>query len=386
MFANCLYFLQDDSVCIIYDVRMIHNHLPPLPGYDEVPERLSAIHRRLENDKLLDRCTVYESERAPLTYIVDVHDDDYVTRIIKGQCNPGADTGMYFGDDSEEAIFLAAGGALKASRMVAMKKHQHAFALVRPPGHHARPAEELGFCYFNNIAIAAKYLKREHKMPKIFILDWDIHNGNGTSETFYDDKDVLFVSLHRKSLFPRSKDIDDSMTMLGSGDAEGYNCNFCWFEDAVNDDDLFAVMNYLVLPLAKDFQPDIILISAGFDAAKGDSIGDCSVSPRGYATALNKLLELDKGLVLVLEGGYTGSVLGKCCSSCVRVLSGDMSEVKDTAEYHPLESTWDTILKIRELLKPYWAVFNIEIPAEVLSKSRKHPIPKNARIRKQHGA
>lgn len=364
----------DSRVCIIYDEQMMHHR--PSSFHYERPERIHAIMHGLKADGLLQRCALYESERASLKHLADVHTDGHIISIIKETIanKIKGNSDMYFSKGSENAIFMAAGGAVKASFMVATGKHDYAFAVVRPPGHHASAGKESGFCYFNNVAVAAKYLIRDHNMAKILIFDWDIHFGDGTSEIFYEDKNVLVVSMHRSdeshTSFLTSKLV--GAEKIGSGEGLGYNCNICWKEPNITDDDFCAAMDYIVLPLATEFKPDMILISAGFDAAIDDPIGDCKVSKFGYATVLNKLMELNKGVVLILEGGYNLDVTSECSSSCVKVLLGDKSEVKNAAEYFPLESTWNAVLELRELLKPQWTnVFTSEVPEEVLAKIRK---------------
>lgn len=314
--------------------------------------------------------------------MLHVHKDKYFRSILSERETKDDKGDMYFGENSLDAILLAAGGAIKACKKVVTGEHANAFAIVRPPGHHAKKAMGGGFCYFNNIAVGAKYLMEKHGTKKVLILDWDVHFCDGTEDIFRESADVLVISMHRLGLFP---DLDGNHFRrfaysgnIGKGAGTGYNCNLCWSDSKVGNDDLYAVFDYIVMPLIQDFKPEIILISAGFDAAKGDLLGDCWVTHVGYATVLHKLLKLKIGLVLILEGGYNLEVLGECCASCVRVLSGDYTVVDDREEYFPLASTWDAILQLRASLSCYWESLKPDIPEDVLA--RKQPNPNHAKI------
>ncbi|KAL6641823.1 hypothetical protein ACP70R_020004 [Stipagrostis hirtigluma subsp. patula] len=356
-----------DRVCIIYDDRMLSHK--PRRTHPENPERIRAIYDQLQSDGLFERCAVYKSEKAKLKDVLRVHDGAYVLRILgEKKLHPDAIKDMYLNDSSPDCILLSAGAAIKACRLVAEGQHKHAFAVVRPPGHHAKKEREAGFCFLNNVAIAAKYLKKRHNKKKLLILDWDIHQGNGTSEIFYGKDDVLFISLHREPFFPYEDTA--GATNMGEGKGKGFTCNFCWTERRIQDGDFYAAMDYVVVPLVLQYNPDLILISGGFDAALGDKLGDCKLTHRGYATALHKLFQLNKGMVIVLEGGYTMKSLGQCVSSCIKVLCGESSEVDDTEKYCALQSTWEAVLKVRGLLKEQWSILSSDIPVDIPARTR----------------
>ncbi|XP_064616898.1 uncharacterized protein LOC135480900 [Liolophura sinensis] len=159
---------------------------------------------------------------------------------------------------------------------------KNGFALVRPPGHHAEKDKNQGFCFFNNIAIAARYIqsKYRHLVKKILILDWDVHHGNGTQQEFYENDDVMFISIHRfdqAKFYPSLR--ESGVTSVGKGIGEGFNINIPWNGDKMGNAEYLAAFNQIVVPVAKAFQADILLVSAGFDAAEGDLLGEYHLTP-----------------------------------------------------------------------------------------------------------
>lgn len=207
-----------------------------------------------------------------------------------------------------------------------------------------------GFCYANNVAIGASKLIREHGIERVLVVDFDVHHGNGTQELFYKSDQVLFVSTYNKSLkYPStpSKEINQ----IGEGKGEGYNINIPLSNKFKNADIQF-VWNEFLLPIAKAYNPQIILVSAGFDAAIGDPVGRCCLSAKCYATLIQKLMEVGTGrMVLSLEGGYDLPMLADCVSHCARALLGDTDVLLDGSERDlPFRSTKKTIKELKALL------------------------------------
>lgn len=218
---------------------------------------------------------------------------------------------IYFNSHSLNTAKLAAGGLSKLLRRVVQGACFNGVALVRPPGHHAETHCAKGFCLFNNVAIAAKYALDQLNVQRILIVDWDVHHGNGTQKMFISDPRVLYFSVHRYdqgSFYPFGADGSPSVT--GQGDGRGYNINVAWNCEGMGDCDYLATWQRILLPVANAYQPDLILVSAGFDAAKGDPLGRCELTPNGYHSLLKALLPISPGkVIVVLEGGYSLSAL-----------------------------------------------------------------------------
>lgn len=205
---------------------------------------------------------------------------------------------------------------------------RNGFAIVRPPGHHAEPQQAMGFCFFNSVAIAARLLQKEHRVNKILIFDWGVHHGNGTQEIFYDDPRVLVISIHRHddgNFFPGT----GSPAECGTGAGLGFNVNIAWsggVNPPLGDAEYLAAFRNVVMPIAREFGPDIVLVSAGFDAAEGHQppLGGYRVSAACFGYMTRQLMTLARGrVVLALEGGYDLPAICDSAEECVRVLLGD---------------------------------------------------------------
>ncbi|XP_060516933.1 histone deacetylase 7 [Cylas formicarius] len=205
---------------------------------------------------------------------------------------------------------------------------KNGFAIVRPPGHHAEPQQAMGFCFFNSIAIAARVLQKEHRVNKILIFDWDVHHGNGTQEIFYDDPRVLVLSMHRHddgNFFPGTGGTDE----CGTGAGTGYNVNIAWsggLNPPLGDAEYLAAFRSVLMPIAREFNPDMVLVSAGFDATEGHlpPLGGYRVSPACFGYMTRQLMQLARGrVVFALEGGYDLPSICDSAEECVHVLLGD---------------------------------------------------------------
>jgi acetoin utilization deacetylase AcuC-like enzyme len=255
---------------------------------------------------------------------------------------------------------LAAGGVMNAIDSVVSGETDNAFALVRPPGHHAQAAEAAGFCIFNNIAIGARHALARWGMERILIVDWDLHHGNGTAETFYEDRQVLYFSTHQSPGYPGT----GGLAEMGRGPGLGYTINVPLRPGA---DDAFYVRVFreLLCPVARMFRPEVILVSAGFDIYVGDPLGEMKVTPEGFACLTRVLLNLadeccNGRLVLVLEGGYNIQGLTKSVRAVLQELLGETRVTEETLN----RMTADTdetcsrlIGRVREKIGPFWPVF-----------------------------
>jgi acetoin utilization deacetylase AcuC-like enzyme len=226
-----------------------------------------------------------------------------------------------------DAAYLAAGAAAGAVDAVAAGAAA-AFALVRPPGHHAEPEQAMGFCLFNNVAIAAAHAIESRGMERVLIVDWDIHHGNGTQAIFYHRRDVLVFDVHQDGLFPAGT---GGLEEQGEGDGRGFNVN-CPLPPGMNDGDYALLFDAVLVPLAESFAPQLVLVSAGFDAHRDDPLGGMQLTERGFA----RLCGIVRGiasrhaggrLALILEGGYDLGALSRSVHACLEVLAGTAAPV-----------------------------------------------------------
>ncbi|KAH8899497.1 histone deacetylase A-like protein [Thozetella sp. PMI_491] len=240
---------------------------------------------------------------------------------------------LYVGSMTFEAALISAGGAIETCKNVVAGNLKNAFAIIRPPGHHAEFNQPMGFCIFNNVPIAAKVCQADYPdlCRKVLILDWDVHHGNGIQNMFYDDPNILYISLHvyQDGLFyPGKPDNpmtpDGGMENCGVGLGLGKNVNIGWHEQGMGDGEYMAAFQKIVMPIAHEFNPDLVIISAGFDAAAGDELGGCFVTPPCYAHMTHMLMSLAGGKVAVcLEGGYDLNAISQSALAVARTLMGE---------------------------------------------------------------
>ncbi|KAK1272463.1 Histone deacetylase 5 [Acorus gramineus] len=342
-------------VGILYDERMCGHSTPSGEDHPENPNRIRAAWKKLESKGITKRCVVLRGREADDRLVEGVHTKKHV-KLIKEVSSREFDSrrrriasgfnSIYLNHGSSESAFLAAGSVLEVSEKVATGELNSAIALVRPPGHHAESDKPMGFCLFNNIAIAASYLlneKPELGVKRILIVDWDVHHGNGTQKMFWNDPRVLYFSVHRfdsGTFYPSG--IDGSHIMIGEGPGAGYNINVPWEHGRCGDADYLAVWDHILIPVAKVYNPDIILISGGFDAAIRDPLGGCCITPYGYSIMMKKLMSFARGkIVMALEGGYNLNSLANSILACAITLLG--GKVQGSLEIYPFESTWRVI-------------------------------------------
>lgn len=301
------------------------------PGHPETHMRAQRIWALLEADSILTTLTRVPCTVAPLDPIVAVHSLAYVEQ-LEAICRDGGgrlDQDTYSTRDSYEAALRAVGGLLHVTDMVMAGTAANGFALGRPPGHHARPHWGKGFCLFGNVAIAARYAQQKHGAERVLIVDFDVHHGNGTAEMFYDDGSVLFFSIHQYPHYPGSGDIDE----IGRDSGQGRTVNVP-FPAGVGDAGYLAAFHKLLIPLANTFKPDIIFVSAGFDAHWMDPLSGHRLGIAGFVALVEELLALADALcqarlICSLEGGYHLDVLPHCLLSTLRTLSGHAAGISD---------------------------------------------------------
>ncbi|KAK4803955.1 hypothetical protein SAY86_003772 [Trapa natans] len=263
----------------------------------------------------------------------------------------------YANEHSAQAARIAAGLCADLASEIFSGRAKNGFALVRPPGHHAGVRQSMGFCLHNNAAIAA-LAAQAAGAKKVLIIDWDVHHGNGTQEIFYGNKSVLYVSLHRHEggkFYPST----GAAWEVGSDGAEGYCVNIPWSRGGVGDDDYVFAFEKVVLPIASAFAPDFTIISAGFDAARGDPLGCCDVTPDGYAQMTHMLNGLSDGkLLVILEGGYNLRSISSSATAVIKVLVGEYTQT-EVGKKGPTKSGLQTVLEVLQIQKNYWPTLQL---------------------------
>jgi acetoin utilization deacetylase AcuC-like enzyme len=288
--------------------------------HPESAARISAIEAHLESAGWLG----FERRSAPpieRELLEQVHLREYVSAVedfcARGGGAIDADTIVSFG--SWEAALRSAGGAVALVDELLGGSARTGFAAGRPPGHHAKAGQAMGFCLFNNVALAATHALRAHGLERVLILDWDVHHGNGTNDLFHRSAQVLYISIHQSGLFPGTGAVSDH----GSGAGTGFTLNLP-VPPGSGDDVFCALVDQRVLPLARTYEPQLVLISAGYDAHAKDPLADCRMSEVGYATMTASLRalceELEAPLGAVLEGGYALDALARSVAATLAEL------------------------------------------------------------------
>jgi acetoin utilization deacetylase AcuC-like enzyme len=295
------------------------------PGHPESPERLTAVLRGLEESRLLPQLIPVPAVAAKLEWIEKVHSPKYILSFEEACILDLGELGSAdnrISPQSYDVALLAVGGILRAVDMLMEGEIDNAFCAVRPPGHHAEMREALGFCFFNNVAIAARYLQSKWNVGRIGIVDFDVHHGNGTQHTFENDPDVFYYSIHEHPSF--SYPGTGREFEKGSDPGMGTTLNSTILPGQGDDEYKRRIMKDLV-PAFEDFRPEVILVSAGFDAHASDDMSDVNLSTEGFSWMMKVILGLaDRHsggrLISVLEGGYSLELLPELIGNHVRIL------------------------------------------------------------------
>ena len=336
---------------ILFD-RRFRKHEAPYE-HPERPARLAAIESRLEREGLTARCRRIPAREATRDELLAVHTSRLISELdaTAGRPYTSLDPDTYASPGSALAARLAAGGLVDLTLGVLRGELRNGLALLRPPGHHAEADRAMGFCLFNNVAVAARAAQGDAakaEPARILIVDWDVHHGNGTQDTFYDDASVLYFSTHQWPFYPGTGAIEET----GASSAAGRTINVGW-PAGRGDADHLAVFDDLLLPVAREFAPDLVLVSCGFDAARGDLLGQQLVSPGGYAAMTSRLQSLAGGkLILALEGGYALDAIAASAAACLQALLGDAGEEPDAGV--PSPEARQVIAEARETQRPFW--------------------------------
>jgi acetoin utilization deacetylase AcuC-like enzyme len=290
--------------------------------HPEDPARLTAITRHLETTGILAQLVQAEPSEPSLDWLTLAHTPEYIST-VEAACTSGVkalDPDTYISPDSYRAALLAVGGALLAIDQVVEGKAVNAFVALRPPGHHAERERAMGFCLFNNIAIAARYAQRRYGLKRVLIVDWDVHHGNGTQHTFEDDPSVLFFSTHQFPFYPGT----GLSSERGTGAGLGYTLNVP-LAVGCGDGEYREVFEKILYPAAQAFEPQLVLVSAGFDAHRDDPLAGMNVTEDGYAQMTAIVREIaerhsEGRLVSLLEGGYNLEALARSVERHLHVL------------------------------------------------------------------
>nr|XP_048686367.1 histone deacetylase 5 isoform X5 [Caretta caretta] len=342
---------------VIYDTFMLKHQC--MCGNTNIhPEhagRIQSIWSRLQETGLLSKCERIRGRKATLDEIQTVHSEHHTLLYGTSPLNrQKLDSKKLLGPISQKMYAVLPCGGIG-----------NGFAVIRPPGHHAEESTAMGFCFFNSVAIAAKLLQQKLSVGKILIVDWDIHHGNGTQQAFYSDPNVLYISLHRYdngNFFPGSGAPEE----VGSGMGVGYNINIAWtggVDPPIGDVEYLAAFRTVVMPIANEFSPDVVLVSAGFDAVEGhlSPLGGYSVTAKCFGHLTKQLMKLAGGrVVLALEGGHDLTAICDASEACVSALLGVELEPLDQAllQQKPNVNAVATLEKIIEIQSKHWSSVN----------------------------
>ncbi|XP_030789919.1 histone deacetylase 6 isoform X3 [Rhinopithecus roxellana] len=381
---------------LVYDQSMMNHCNLWDSHHPEVPQRILRIMCRLEELGLAGRCHTLTPRPATEAELLTCHSAEYVghlratekmkTRELHRESS-NFDS-IYICPSTFACAQLATGAACCLVEAVLSGEVLNGAAVVRPPGHHAEQDAACGFCFFNSVAVAARHAQAiSGRALRILIVDWDVHHGNGTQHMFEDDPSVLYVSLHRYdhgTFFPMGD--EGASSQIGRAAGTGFTVNVAWNGPRMGDADYLAAWHRLVLPIAYEFNPELVLVSAGFDAARGDPLGGCQVSPEGYAHLTHLLMGLASGrIILILEGGYNLTSISESMAACTRSLLGDPPPLL-TLPRPPLSGALASITETIQVHRRYWRSLRVmkvedrEGPSSSKLVTKKAPQPAKPRL------
>lgn len=339
--------------------------------HGESPKSKRRVKNLLERSRFIEELHVLKPRPATRKEVEWNHARSYIDRVESLSRTEGGDAGelAIVGRGSYEIALLSAGGVISGIDAVMKGEVKNVYALTRPPGHHAERDKGIGFCLFNNVAIAAHYAKKEYNLKRILIIDWDVHHGNGTESSFYDDPEVLTISLHQEYNFPSNRgDVED----VGEDRGAGFNVNIPLPAGTGNAGYLHAIEK-IISPIAEQFKPEIILVAAGQGASVFDPLAQMMVTADGFkkmAVAIKELAQQICGgrLVLCHEGGYSAAYVPICTLKIIEGISGLQSEVREDPYHETIKGLPTNILSphqkhaIEQVIgvqSPFWKFENL---------------------------
>jgi acetoin utilization deacetylase AcuC-like enzyme len=321
-------------------------------GHPERPERVEVIRTSFEESDLWDRFPHLEPVVVPQIVLEAIHHPSYLKALEK-RCSSGTrlDGDTYTTTSSWQLALNAAGGAVAVARAVWRGEAQRGFAITRPPGHHATARHGMGFCLINNVAVAAEYLLQAESAKRMAIIDLDLHHGNGTQDIFYARGDVLYVSTHQYPYYPGTGHLQE----MGEGEGQKTTLNLP-LPAYSGDRAMHTAMDEVILPVIDRFQPEMILVSTGFDTHWSDPLGSLMVTADGYGKLLGKLGSwaddhCQGRIAMFLEGGYDLDAGAACAAACVHALLGEDYDDPIGPPQYPESESWKQVL---EAAKQIW--------------------------------
>jgi acetoin utilization deacetylase AcuC-like enzyme len=324
----------------------------------ESPKRLKAIYDMLNDEDMSGRFVDVAPRQATDDELRLVHHDIHIENVnlSAGKSHASFDPDTHTTPLSCEAAKMAVGGVMNLVDSIYFEEVDNGFALVRPPGHHAEHNRAMGFCLFNNVAYGALCAQKMHGAKKVLIVDWDIHHGNATQKSFYQDPTVLYFSTHQYPHYPGT----GSVTEVGKGAGEGFTVNVASWP-GLGDEDFYQIFKQVLVPVTHAFNPDFIIVSAGFDTYIKDPLGGMRVTPKGYAAMTRIMMDLaaeccDGKLAFTLEGGYSLEGLRASVKAVLKELLGDsILTKKDLASFE--KASPPTIVDdVKKIQRSYWSM------------------------------
>ncbi|XP_018917401.2 histone deacetylase 6 isoform X2 [Bemisia tabaci] len=371
---------------VVYDKRMVEHHCLWDENYPECPDRFTYVLSRCQEMGLLSRCKQIQSREASEEEVLKKHSPKQIELLRATENSQNFEEledisshydAIYIHPSTYRLSLLAAGSTIDLVEAVCKNEIQNGMAIIRPPGHHAMKSEYCGYCFFNNVALAAQHALDNLGVSKILIVDWDVHHGQATQQMFFDDNRVVYFSIHRYehgTFWPNLRESD--FDYIGTGAGRGYNFNVPLNKTGMTNTDYLAIFHQLLLPLASEFQPELIIVSSGYDAALGCFEGEMEITPACYAHLVNSLSAFAHGkIAVILEGGYCLKSLAEGAALTLRSLLGDPVPMIESLG-QPCDSIIETILNVIYTHQDYWQCYQFTEKYKLNEKSELPPTVK----------
>lgn len=331
-------------------------HLADFP-HVESPERLRVIYDMLEAEDMAGKFVTISPRSATHDELAWIHSPSHIERVAAtdGKAHASLDPDTQTTPHSYQAAILAVGGLFSLVDKIVDGTIKNGFALVRPPGHHAEKDRAMGFCLFNNVALGARYAMKTYGLKKILIVDWDLHHGNATQHSFYEDPDVLYFSTHQYPHYPGTGSLEE----VGRGNGKGFTVNVPLFPGH-GDTEFFKIFEQVLCPIGRAFKPELIFVSAGFDTYVADPLGGMRVTPEGYAAMTRLIMQLagacSSGRVAItLEGGYHLTGLRESVKAVLKELVGESILTDDDLEGLEKGAIPPIVNEVMQVQGSYWS-------------------------------